>query len=195
MIPSRSRWGLVILPYCTDLNGVKEVAVSQDSKGPETVKQGVKESCVEFEVKISKFILPASWFGLDSVQVKFTPTHLASFAAVLEAVVPQGTYECGSGRWKKLSNVILLRSPLVKGWTKIHIGLILSFKPRDWSLPTGVAITSTGLGWFGGTDPSSNYLSFELRGDGAVPSVSLQASFVMASVEDIFEEGLEWLLF
>lgn len=39
---------------------------------------------------------------------------------------------------------------------------------------------------FGGTDPTSNYLSFELRGDGAVPSVSLQASFVMASVEDIF---------
>eukprot|EP00435_Cladocopium_sp_Y103_P027525 s228_g6.t2 len=48
------------------------------------------------------------------IQVKFTPTHLASFAAVLEAVVPQGT------------------------------------------------------------DPCSNYLSFELRGDGAVPSVSLQ---------------------
>jgi len=48
------------------------------------------------------------------IQVKFTPTHLASFAAVLEAVVPQGT------------------------------------------------------------DPTSNYLSFELRGDGAVPSVSLQ---------------------
>eukprot|EP00913_Durusdinium_trenchii_P031056 g29084.t1 len=48
------------------------------------------------------------------IQVKFTPTHLASFGAVLEAVVPQGT------------------------------------------------------------DPNSNYLSFELRGDGAVPSVSLQ---------------------
>ena len=25
-----------------------------------------------------------------------------------------------------------------------------------------------------GTDPHTNYLSFELRGDGAVPSVSLQ---------------------
>lgn len=48
---------------------------------------------------------------------------------------------------------------------------------------------------FGGTDPTSNYLSFELRGDGAVPSVSLQASFVMASVEDIFEEGWKLLLF
>eukprot|EP00931_Biecheleriopsis_adriatica_P045665 TRINITY_DN2614_c0_g1_i1.p1 TRINITY_DN2614_c0_g1~~TRINITY_DN2614_c0_g1_i1.p1 ORF type:complete len:5069 (-),score=1280.39 TRINITY_DN2614_c0_g1_i1:105-14627(-) len=48
------------------------------------------------------------------IEVKFTPTHLANFGAVLEAVVPQGT------------------------------------------------------------DARSNYLSFELRGDGAVPSVSLQ---------------------
>eukprot|EP00930_Biecheleria_cincta_P015308 TRINITY_DN12810_c0_g1_i1.p1 TRINITY_DN12810_c0_g1~~TRINITY_DN12810_c0_g1_i1.p1 ORF type:complete len:5041 (+),score=1000.88 TRINITY_DN12810_c0_g1_i1:126-15248(+) len=48
------------------------------------------------------------------IEVKFTPTHLANFGAVLEAVVPQGT------------------------------------------------------------DPKSNYLSFELRGDGAVPSVSLE---------------------
>ena len=46
---------------------------------------------------------------------------------------------------------------------------------------------------FGGTDPTSNYLSFELRGDGAVPSVSLQASFVMASVEGILEEGWKLL--
>ncbi|CAE6909288.1 unnamed protein product [Symbiodinium natans] len=92
--------------------GVCWMVVVQLQIKPREGGESIAGSSDAFQVMPQELVI--SPHDSRQIQVKFTPTHLASFGALLEAVVPQGT------------------------------------------------------------DPHTNYLSFELRGDGAVPSVSLQ---------------------
>ena len=72
-------------------------------------REGGDAGASAFEVKPNELVLAPH--DSKQIQVRFTPTHLASFGAVLEAVVPQGEdgMELGVGGRdgsKRLSNSI-----------------------------------------------------------------------------------------